>query len=314
MAQLGQSAVSKTRTAPEHTPAESTIMNIPPAEDPLLYYLTSHLMRHGHRARASRIVSNILLHIHAWTRAPPLPILRQAILDAAPAVRTLSHRTGGKTMFKPTALSEKKRIFYALKHIKEASRAKPGLTIEERMAKEMVNIVQGVPSEAVKTKQKMHEFATVNRRLLTQSNMSPIDAHPLSTSAALSKLQQHLHQTYLSPSSPYTQSSLFAQYAPLTLLLSIFALPRFVDLSPSTSTSWQIFGYLLFGAGVGLVLLRVVIWVGARIVWAFCELDLGSGQEREKICGECRSADEEGEVKMEMELTQGNLILGGLFG
>ncbi|KAG6893688.1 hypothetical protein C0992_009003, partial [Termitomyces sp. T32_za158] len=168
MAQLGQIAVvthaaRPVPVAPPPGPTEPTLINIPPAEDPLLHYVTSHLMRHGHRARASRIVSNILLYIHAWTRAPPLPILRKAILDAAPAVRTLSHRTGGKTVFKPTALSEKKRMFFALKHIKDASRARSGRTIEERMAREMVNIVEGLDSEAVKAKRKMHEFATVNR-------------------------------------------------------------------------------------------------------------------------------------------------------
>ncbi|KAG6899179.1 hypothetical protein C0993_012625 [Termitomyces sp. T159_Od127] len=168
MAQLGQVAViahaaRPVPAVPQPAPSAQTIVNIPPAEDPLLHYVTSHLMRHGHRARASRIVSNILLYIHAWTRAPPLPILRKAILDAAPAVRTLSHRTGGKTTFKPTALSEKKRMFFALKHIKDASRARSGRTIEERMAREMINIVEGVDSEAVKAKRKMHEFATVNR-------------------------------------------------------------------------------------------------------------------------------------------------------
>ncbi|KAG5730446.1 30S ribosomal protein S7, chloroplastic [Termitomyces sp. T112] len=165
MDELGQArAMMQTPSVPSiPRPTTPTIMDIPPAEDPLLYYVTSHLMRHGHRARASRIVSNILLHIHAWTRAPPLPILRQAVLDAAPAVRTVSHRSGGKTTFKPTALSEKKRMYYALKHIKDASRARPGRSIEERMAREMINIVEGVASEAVKMKRKMHEFATVNR-------------------------------------------------------------------------------------------------------------------------------------------------------
>lgn len=169
MAQLGQYAVANhaARSVPDvpkpTTPDAQIVFNIPPAEDPLLHYVTSHLMRHGHRARASRIVSNILLYIHAWTRASPLPILRKAILDAAPAVRTLNHRTGGKTTYKPTALSEKKRMFFALKHIKEASRARSGRTIEERMAREMINIVEGVDSEAVKAKRKMHEFATINR-------------------------------------------------------------------------------------------------------------------------------------------------------
>ncbi|KAH0584640.1 hypothetical protein H2248_010172 [Termitomyces sp. 'cryptogamus'] len=133
--------------------------------------------------------------------------------------------------------------------------------------------------------------------------------HPLPT--ALLKLQHYIYQTYLSPSSPYTQSSLFKQYAPLTILLTIFVLPRFIDLSTSTSIlPLHILAHLLFGACAGLVALRVLIWVGARMVWAFCEFDLGGAREREKIRGESHRADGE----MEMELTQGNLIFGGLFG
>ncbi|KAG6812830.1 hypothetical protein H0H92_016099 [Tricholoma furcatifolium] len=148
--------------SPSSTAVKPSLMNIPPAEDPLLHYVTSLLTWRGHRARAARTVSNTLLHIHAFTRAPPLPILRKAILSASPAVRTLMHRQGGKTVAKPIALSEKQRTRYAVTEILKAANSRPEMKIEERLAKELIAIVEG-NSKVLETKKKIHEFAMVNR-------------------------------------------------------------------------------------------------------------------------------------------------------
>ena len=97
-------------TSPSVTPfitsAPPPIMDLPPAEDPLLQFMTNTIMRHGKRKRASRTVSRMLLWVHSLTLAPPLEIVREAILLAAPAVRTMSHTQGGKIVSRPVALSE----------------------------------------------------------------------------------------------------------------------------------------------------------------------------------------------------------------
>ncbi|RDB19391.1 37S ribosomal protein S7, mitochondrial [Hypsizygus marmoreus] len=168
---LGLPSGEPTATPPTPAPAPaasssssptSNIMDIPPAEDPLLHYFTSSLVRHGHRAKAARITSETLLHLHAFTRAPPLPILQQAILAASPAVRTLMHRQGGKTVAKPVALGEKQRTKFAVHAILKASENKPGRTVQERLARELIAILQG-NSEALKKKIEVHRFAMVNR-------------------------------------------------------------------------------------------------------------------------------------------------------
>ena len=103
----------------------------------------------------------MLLHIHAFTRAPPLPIVRQAILNAAPAVRTLMHKHAGKVVGKPIALSEKQRTRFAVKAILDVISKKPG-RLDEKLAREMIGIVQG-SSEVLKKKQDIHQVAMVNR-------------------------------------------------------------------------------------------------------------------------------------------------------
>ncbi|KAJ7265992.1 ribosomal protein S7 domain-containing protein [Mycena haematopus] len=150
------------------------LMNLPPPEDPLLQFLTSLIMRHGERAKARRVVSRTLTYIFALTRAPPLPIMRQAVLLASPAVKTKSQTHGAKVVHVPMALSEKQRTHYGLMWLVAASRARVGRRLEERLAREMVDIVQRIhdaPDKPLDTrhpgalglKYDMHKFATVNR-------------------------------------------------------------------------------------------------------------------------------------------------------
>ncbi|KAJ6465122.1 ribosomal protein S7 domain-containing protein, partial [Mycena vitilis] len=117
-------------------------LNVPPAEDPLLNFLASLIMRHGERAKARRVVSKTLTYIFTLTRAPPLPILREAVLLASPAVKSKAQTHGAKVVHIPMALGEKHRTHYGLMWLLAASRARAGRRIEERLAREMVDIVQ----------------------------------------------------------------------------------------------------------------------------------------------------------------------------
>ena len=148
------------------------MLNIPPAEDPLLHYLTSSIMKHGRRSKAARITSRTLLHLHSFTRSEPLPLLREAILAASPAVKCLTHRHGAKNVHKPVALGEKQKTRFAVQWILEASDSKPGKTLEERLAREIIAVLEG-NSKALAKKMELHRLAMVNRYAL-------LSIHPLS--------------------------------------------------------------------------------------------------------------------------------------
>lgn len=143
------------------------ILDIPPESDPLLAYLTSHLMRDGKRHAAARRTSRMLLHLHALTRAPPLPIFRDAVFRAAPSIRIVSHKKGGKNVQKPVPLGEKQRVRFAIKWMLTAAAAhRRGRTIEERLAREVLQIVkEGDPekNDVLKKKQELHKLGMVNR-------------------------------------------------------------------------------------------------------------------------------------------------------
>jgi Ribosomal protein S7p/S5e len=91
-----------------------------------------------------------------------MPILREAILMASPAVRSMIHRRGAKNVVKPVALGEKQRTRFALQWILAASDKKSGQTVEERLAREFIAVLQGT-SDALRKKEEVHRFAMVNR-------------------------------------------------------------------------------------------------------------------------------------------------------
>lgn len=143
-------------------------MNIPPAEDPILAFLTNCIMKHGDKKKAQAITAKTLMYIHTLTRAPPLPILRHAILTAAPAVRCITSRHAGRSVVYPVPLSEKQRVRTAIMWILDECHNRQEQTLSERLAKAVVAIVQGAPqprdaSPVLRKKEEVHKFAMANR-------------------------------------------------------------------------------------------------------------------------------------------------------
>ena len=149
--------------------------HVPAAESPLLHFLATMIMKHGEYAKAQRIVSNMLLHIRAMTGSPPMPIVEQAILAAAPAVKCRKlKRQGGKSSMVPKPLNERQRIHMAIRWIRDQvihekkARGAPGKKYEERLAREMIAVIRGT-SPVLAEKKKTHEEAMVNRCAFSSS-------------------------------------------------------------------------------------------------------------------------------------------------
>ncbi|KAL0578144.1 hypothetical protein V5O48_003849 [Marasmius crinis-equi] len=145
-----------------------SLMNIPPQEDPLLHFMASRLMNHGERAKATRTISRMLLHIHAWTRSPPLPIVRQAMFKLSPMVHVIGHKHSTKMIYKPIPLSEKQGAWWAMKWLLEQTRnsRQGGPTIAERLAREIILVIRD-ESETLKKKEQYHKTAMMNRGNIT---------------------------------------------------------------------------------------------------------------------------------------------------
>lgn len=84
------------------------------------------------------------------------------------------HRHAAKTTPKPIALGEKQRTRYGVKWIIEASERQSGKTFEERLAREIISVVQGNSEAVNKKKMEAHRFAMVNRCAYTASLVWPL--------------------------------------------------------------------------------------------------------------------------------------------
>jgi small subunit ribosomal protein S7 len=177
----------------QEEPVDPSFMIIPPAQDPLLHYLTSKITHSGKRTKAAGRVSRILMHIHGYTRAEPLQILREAVFAASPAVRVAMHKKGAKNIASPMPLSEKQRTRFGVEWILQASEKKAGKSLEIRLAKEMVAVVQGT-SEALKKKEEVHRFAMLNRCVFVCDTLeSPLTTVRSGTGVMLRAIEVHFH-------------------------------------------------------------------------------------------------------------------------
>ncbi|KAK0190580.1 ribosomal protein S7 domain-containing protein [Armillaria mellea] len=142
---------------------KSTFMNIPPPEDPLLQFLATMVMKHGKKAKASKIVSRTLLHIHAYTRAPPLPILREALFAISPLTVCLRVKTTAlKHIMKPVPLSERRSLRKGISWLLDECKRPGPLALEERLAREIIEILNGT-SKILAKRDAAHKEAMLNK-------------------------------------------------------------------------------------------------------------------------------------------------------
>ena len=74
----------------------------------------------------------------------------------------VNNRSGAKVIPTPLPLSEKQRTRYAVHWILKASNGKPGRSLEERLAREIIAVSKG-QSSALEEKLRVHRSAMVNR-------------------------------------------------------------------------------------------------------------------------------------------------------
>ena len=146
-------------------PDSQVVLDIPPEQDPLIRYLASSFLRDGRRHTAERRATRVLLYLHTLTRAQPLDLLRQAVQRVMPAVRVTRHRHSAKDIQIPVALTEKQQVRHAVKWMLKASETRGGRTVEERLAREIVLVLNG-SSASLKQKEAQHSLAMVNRYVL----------------------------------------------------------------------------------------------------------------------------------------------------
>jgi len=122
----------------------------------------SRIMRDGKKSLAARIVYDALDIVEGRTKRPPLEVMEEAMRNVSPMLEVKPRRVGGSTYQIPVEVQSGRRVSLALRWVLAAARSRPGKTMAEKLADELMDAARGAGA-AVKKKEDTHRMAEANR-------------------------------------------------------------------------------------------------------------------------------------------------------
>ena len=122
----------------------------------------NRLMLRGQKATAERIVYNALQLTAEQVNSNPEEALERAIKNATPLLMVKSRRVGGATYQVPMEVGEDRGRTLAMRWLIASARARGGKSMEERLASELVDAVNG-RGAAIKKREDLHKMAEANK-------------------------------------------------------------------------------------------------------------------------------------------------------
>ena len=120
------------------------------------------VMTRGKKSTAERIVYEALGIVEERVKRDPLDTLEQAIKNATPLLAVKPRRVGGATYQVPIEVIPQRRQSLALRWLTSAARQRPGKSMAEKLAAELLDAANGEGS-AVRRKDETHRMAEANR-------------------------------------------------------------------------------------------------------------------------------------------------------
>ena len=121
----------------------------------------NHVMERGKKSVARKIVYDCF-DIISSKKKDPLEIFQVAITNVSPTMEVKSKRVGGATYQVPVPVSKDRRFSLATRWIVDASKAKKGKPMKEKLADELLNAAANT-GVAVKKKEDIHRMAEANK-------------------------------------------------------------------------------------------------------------------------------------------------------
>ena len=123
--------------------------------------LINHIMERGKKSVARKIVYDCF-DIISSKKKDPLETFQAAIANVSPTMEVKSKRVGGATYQVPVPVSKDRRFSLATRWIVDASKAKKGKPMKEKLADELLNAAANT-GVAVKKKEDVHRMAEANK-------------------------------------------------------------------------------------------------------------------------------------------------------
>jgi len=124
--------------------------------------LINKVMKDGKKSLATRIVYNAFDIIEEKMHRNPLEVFEQAVKNATPLLEVKPRRVGGATYQVPVEVPPDRGISLALRWLVTSARNRPGRTMAEKLAAELMDAAQGTGA-TIKKKDDTHRMAEANK-------------------------------------------------------------------------------------------------------------------------------------------------------
>jgi small subunit ribosomal protein S7 len=122
----------------------------------------NNLMVDGKKSVAETIVYSALDRVKTRLKREPIEIFHEALDNVKPSVEVRSRRVGGATYQVPVEVRPTRREALAIRWLIDASKKRNENTMEERLAGELADAVNG-RGTAVKKREDTHKMADANK-------------------------------------------------------------------------------------------------------------------------------------------------------
>jgi small subunit ribosomal protein S7 len=120
------------------------------------------LMIGGKKSLAQRIFYDCCDIIEQRTHKSPVETFEQAVKNASPILEVKPRRVGGATYQVPVEVPEHRRLSLSMRWLIQAARARPGKTMSEKLANELMDAAKGMGA-TIKRRDDTHRMAEANR-------------------------------------------------------------------------------------------------------------------------------------------------------
>lgn len=128
----------------------------------LVARLINRLMVDGKRGKASTILYSAFEAIKEQTGDDPVEVFEQALENIMPVLEVKARRVGGSNYQVPVEVRPERRTTLALRWLVNYARLRGEYTMEERLAKEIMDAANNTGA-SVRKREEMHRMAEANK-------------------------------------------------------------------------------------------------------------------------------------------------------
>jgi len=122
----------------------------------------NRLMLSGKKSVAISMLYRSFDLIEGRMKKPGIEVFEQALRNAAPTLEVRPRRVGGATYQVPMEIRGDRRSALAMRWLIQSARSRPGKSMAEKLANELMDAAQGQGS-TIKKKEEVHKMAEANK-------------------------------------------------------------------------------------------------------------------------------------------------------